>query len=203
MNFDKQAFMEEVEKKEGREYTMYMLENVPHIGIGHNIISRALADETLDFLGIEDESELMTATLNDAQCEFLLEKDVDIAINDAISLIGQEAFDAMDATRQHVVVDMSFNLGRPRFKLFEKMLDAVKTGDYNEASAQILDSKAARNPLTSKRYHELSEQMRVGVAETPESPETFGMTLEKGPELATKEQMDVRLDRIIVSGVAR
>ena len=49
---------------------MYMLDGIPHIGIGHNIISRTLADVTLDFLGIEDEPDLMTAELNDAQCEF-------------------------------------------------------------------------------------------------------------------------------------
>ena len=112
---------------------MYMLDNIPHIAIGHNIISRSLADETLDFLGIEDEPDLMTAELNDEQCDFLLGKDLDIAIADAVSVIGEEVFSGLTDDRQDVLVDMSFNLGRPRFSKFKQMIKAVQDGDFDEA----------------------------------------------------------------------
>ena len=162
MNKDK--LMQAIEQVEGRESKMYMLKNTPHIGIGHNIVSRTLADETLDFLGIEDESDLMTVELNDEQIEYLLERDLDIAINDAKSVIGQEIFDLLDDERQDVLFDMSFNLGRPRFSKFSKMIVAVQDGDFDEAANQILDSKAARDPLTAGRYADLAERMRVGSA---------------------------------------
>ena len=47
---NRQKLLQRIEQIEGREYKMYMLDGIPHIGIGHNIISRSLCDETLDFL---------------------------------------------------------------------------------------------------------------------------------------------------------
>ena len=170
LKFDEQEFLRVVEVKEGRKYKMYLLDGIPHIAIGHNIIGRSLAQETLDFLGIEEAQDLMTATLNDAQCDFLLKKDFDIAVNDAVNAIGVEAFDAMDATRQHVAVDMSFNLGSTRFRGFKKMIGAIQDRNYDEASVQILDSDAARNPLTEERYKELADQMKSGDVETTKDP---------------------------------
>ena len=156
----RREFLEQIEAVEGREYKMYMLDNIPHIGIGHNIISRSLTDETMEFLGIEDESDLMTATLNDEQCEFLFFKDLDIAVNDARQSIGKEVFEGLSEERQEVLVDMSFNLGGPRFRKFKKMIGAVQIGDFHEASVQILDSEAARDKKTAKRYADLSERMK-------------------------------------------
>lgn len=157
---NKEKLMRAIEDVEGREYNMYMLDNIPHIGIGHNIISRQLADETLEFLGIEDESELMHVTLNDAQCEYLLEKDLDIAINDAFNVITEEVFSNLSEDRQDVLIDMSFNLGRPRFSKFKKMIENVQLGDFNKAADEILDSKAARDPKTKNRYEDLAKRMR-------------------------------------------
>ena len=151
--------LKRIEAVEGRKYKMYMLDNIPHIAIGHNIISRTLADETLEFLGIEDESDLMTAELNDEQCDFLLGKDLDIAIADAVSVIGEEVFSGLTDDRQDVLVDMSFNLGRPRFSKFKQMIKAVQDGDFDEAGIQILDSKAARDPKTKTRYANLANEM--------------------------------------------
>ena len=158
----KQSLMERIEKVEGREPSMYMLDGVPHIGVGHNIVSRPLADETLEVLGIEDESELMQVTLTDEQIDYLFNMDAAIATRDVISVIGEDVFNGLDETRQDVLIDMSFNLGRPRFSKFKKMIAAVQSGDFDEAANQILDSKAARDPLTSGRYHNLANEMRNG-----------------------------------------
>ena len=163
----RQKYLEKIEAVEGCEFNMYMLEKVPHIAIGHNIVSRPLTDETMDYLGIEDESELMHVTLDRDKCEYLFFKDLDIAVNDAKNLINNcgdgvtlDVFDALTEERQEVLVDMSFNLGRPRFSKFKKLIAAVRAGDYDEAAAQILDSKAARDPLTANRYADLAERMK-------------------------------------------
>lgn len=185
IKFDKQSFMKKVEVKEGRKYKMYMLDNIPHIGIGHNIVSRALADETLEFLGIEDESDLMHVELNDAQCDFLLEKDLDIAIADAIMVIGDETFDGLSPVRQEVLVDMSFNLGRPRFSKFKNMIQAVQIGDFTRAADEILDSAAARNPLTKTRYEELAKRMLS--TPTPTGSETDPISI-----------LDTEFEKIVV-----
>ena len=153
--------LKRIEDVEGRKYKMYMLDGIPHIGIGHNIISRSLADETLDFLGIEDEPDLMTAELNDEQCDYLLGKDLDIAIADAVSVIGEEVFTGLTDDRQDVLVDMSFNLGRPRFSKFKDMINAVQDGVILTIAAdEILDSNAARDPKTKTRYENLANEMR-------------------------------------------
>ena len=157
---ERNKLLKRIEAVEGRKYKMYMLDGIPHIGIGHNIISRSLAEETLDFLGIEDEPDLMTAELNDEQCDFLLGKDLDIAIADTVSVMGEEVFTGLTDDRQDVLVDMSFNLGRPRFSKFKQMIKAVKDGFFDDAAAQILDSKAARDPLTKGRYENLAKEMR-------------------------------------------
>ena len=102
----------------------------------------------------------MTAELNDEQCDFLLGKDLDIAIADAVSVIGEEVFTGLTDDRQDVLVDMSFNLGRPRFSKFKQMIDAVQEGDFDEAADQILDSNAARDPKTKTRYENLANEMR-------------------------------------------
>ena len=157
---ERNELLKRIEAVEGRKYKMYMLDGIPHIGIGHNIISRPLVEETLDFLGIEDEPDLMTAELTDEQCEFLLGKDLDIAIADAVSVIGEEIFDSLSDERQDVLVDMSFNLGKNRFSKFKDMIGAVQAGHFDSAADEILDSKAARDPKTKTRYENLAQEMR-------------------------------------------
>lgn len=191
---NRQVLLARIEAIEGRKYKMYMLDGIPHIGVGHNIISRQLADETLDFLGIEDEGDLMTAELNDAQCDFLLGKDLDIAIADARSVIGEDVFDALSDARQDVLVDMSFNLGRPRFSKFTKMIAAVQAGDFTEASVQILDSKAARDPLTKSRYENLAAEMREEV--TANAPVSDADFIDPAPELLAKIPTHVLLGEL-------
>ena len=160
---ERNKLLKRIEDVEGRKYKMYMLDGIPHIGVGHNIISRSLADETLDFLGIEDEPDLMTAELNDEQCDFLLGKDLNIAIADAVSVIGEEVFSGLTDDRQNVLIDMSFNLGKNRFSKFKDMINAVRMGNFEIAADEILDSKAARDPKTKTRYENLAKEMR-GVA---------------------------------------
>ena len=43
-----------------------------------------------------------------------------------------------------VLIDMMFNLGKTRFSTFIKLIQAIKDGDYKEASKQILDSNYAK-----------------------------------------------------------
>ena len=159
MGLDRNRLIKRIEAVEGKRNKMYSLNGVPHIGIGHNIVSRSLEDSTLEFLGIEDESDLIKKELTDEQCYYLLDRDLDIAISDVQQLIGGRVFDDLSGLRQEVLIDMSFNLGRPRLSKFKNMLAAVKSGNFKEAGAEILDSKAARDPLTRKRYQALASEM--------------------------------------------
>jgi len=69
-------------------------------------------------------------------------------------------FDTLDPVRQDVVINMIFNLGVNGFKGFKKMILALEFGDYQEAAAQMLDSKWANQ--VGNRAVELAEMMRTG-----------------------------------------
>lgn len=47
-------------------------------------------------------------------------------------------------TRQEALCDMCFNLGIARLKGFQKMLNALQRGQWQEAALQCLDSRYAR-----------------------------------------------------------
>ena len=167
LNINTDRIRKKIESVEGRKARMYMSDNIPHIGVGHNIVGRELADETLEFLGIEDEEDLLTATLSEQQIDYLFQKDLDIAMRDVANVIGLNIFNALSDTRKEVVVDMSFNLGINKFKRFKDMISNLQAGDFAKAADEILDSKAARDPKTKSRYEALADEMRGAATPKP------------------------------------
>lgn len=72
------------------------------------------------------------------EAEIMLRHDVMIA-QDAASQFTW--YRKLDEQRKGVVVEMIFNLGLPRFLEFKKMIQALRDDDYDEAAAQMLNSK--------------------------------------------------------------
>jgi len=107
------------------------------IGVGRN----------LDDVGISKEEAL-----------FLFRHDITRAIQDL--WLDVDCYRILSDTRKAVLLNLRFNLGRPRFLGFKKMLTALNEGDYEETASQILDSKAARD--LPGRYNRLAEMMRRG-----------------------------------------
>ena len=137
---------------------------------------------------------------------FLLEKDLDIAINDAVSVINTDiegnpidVFDGLSSERQDVLVDMSFNLGRPRFKKFAKMIEGVQEGNFDKAADEILDSNAARDPKTKARYENLAKEMRgekdpvVSADSSVELEPLLLVVIEELETMVTKLQSAIKL----------
>ena len=90
-----------------------------------------------------DESALMLS--NDIkECEFILADRID-------------AWHGLSEQRRAVLINMVFNLGWPRFSKFKKMISAVEDLDFVRASAEMLDSKWARQ--VGNRAIELSDIM--------------------------------------------
>jgi len=94
-------------------------------------------------------------------CLRLFNHDFNNAISDVEFIKNKFGLD-IDGTREGVLIDMAFNLGRSKLMEFKKMLAALCIGDYNEAAAQILDSKAAKQ--CQNRYKELASLMKKGEA---------------------------------------
>ena len=87
--------------------------------------------------------------------EKIFDKDFDIALNSAESLLsGIEHND----TLKGIIVEMCFQLGKPRVLKFKKMWEAIRQKDYLKASEEMIDSNWHKQ--TTKRCKSLASIMR-------------------------------------------
>lgn len=87
--------------------------------------------------------------------EKIFDKDFDIALNSGESLLsGIEHND----TLKGIIVEMCFQLGKPRVLKFKKMWEAIRQKDYLKASEEMIDSNWHKQ--TTKRCESLSRLMR-------------------------------------------
>ena len=80
--------------------------------------------------------------LRQDEIDYLLANDVRVAMIDCKRLCDD--FDGLSDNRQRALINMAFNLGRPRLAAFKNMWAAIERGDFAEAASQALDSKWAR-----------------------------------------------------------
>ena len=112
----------------------------PTIGVGRNVAG--------DGLGITEE-----------EAKILLSNDVDRVLRE----VNHWSFmENLNEPRKTVIIDMVFNMGVSRFNEQEwpKFFKAVMTGNYKEASKQMLDSKWAGQVKT--RANILAKMMETG-----------------------------------------
>lgn len=96
--------------------------------------------------------------ITEAEARYLLDNDIDSAIAD---LLQFPWFSDMDPVRQRVFVDLCFNMGIVRLKLFTKMLDAVSRTDWPNAAAELLNSKYAQQ--VGQRAQTLATMLITGL----------------------------------------
>ncbi len=77
--------------------------------------------------------------ISEAEASYLLDNDIRKAVDDASTLV--ENFETLNDTRQHVLIDMAFNLGRSRLSRFRLMLAAVEAGDFKQAADEMVNSR--------------------------------------------------------------
>ena len=137
---------EEIALDEGKSLEIYN----DHLGyrtcgIGHWIV-------TTDDEWVMDVGE----TISHERCDQLFEQDIQITIDDCKKVYKD--WDALPEEVKRISANMMFNLGRPRYKKFKKMIQAIKDGDWFEASVQMTQSKWYKQvPNRAKR---LVERMR-------------------------------------------
>ena len=69
-------------------------------------------------------------------------------------------FAGLNNARSDAMIDISFNLGQTRLRGFRKALEAMESGDWEEAGKQFLDSRWADQ--VGNRATELTEIIRTG-----------------------------------------
>lgn len=92
------------------------------------------------------------------EAHYLLDNDIMNATIDAQKL---HVFSMLDPVRQDVLVNLVFNMGLRTVQGFKKCLAALEAGNWNEAAAELRDSKWSMQ--VGNRAIELTAMIRTGV----------------------------------------
>jgi len=105
-----------------------------------------------------------TNGISEAEAEFMLSNDLIACENE---LKDEGWYNQLDETRRAVVLNMAFNLGKPKLMQFKKFIGALSDDDYETASKEMITgsdgvSESKWASQVGKRAYELAEQMRTG-----------------------------------------
>lgn len=146
-------------RDEGLELKVYKdTLGIDTIGAGRNLRDRPLTVAQLQHLGLSDMQDLYDNGITLYGARYILRIDVDIAERELIT--AHSCVEFLNAPRQMVCVNMAFNLGVPRLKLFINMWSAIHRKDYDRAADEMLDSRWAKQ--VKSRATRLSDIMRTG-----------------------------------------
>ena len=141
MDLDK--LMERIKKHEGFVPKMYKDSlGYATIGYGHLVRPNEQWEEGKEY--------------SKEQLEVVFKTDFNNALAHANSLMDGMA---LHVQAKEVIVEMVFQLGIAGVQKFKKMWEALRQGDYHEASVQMLDSRWAKQ--TPNRAQDLSNVMRA------------------------------------------
>ena len=96
--------------------------------------------------------------LSDEEIDFLLQNDIERCIIELSS--EYDWFVDLDDIRKDAMVDIAFNLGITRLRLFKRALAAMAEGNYKQAATEFLDSKWAKQ--VGGRALELTDMISSG-----------------------------------------
>jgi lysozyme len=137
---------EDLVKHEGIVLEVYLdTEGLHTCGVGHLIK-----------LGDEEFKKPVGTKITEERALELFKQDLAVSIKECEQLFPSLG-DYPDPV-QRVLVNMTFNLGRPRLSKFKNMIKAVEANDWNEAANQMIDSRWYRQ--VKSRGVELVELMR-------------------------------------------
>lgn len=142
-----EVFAERIMASEGLDLRPYRdTRDIVTIGYGHN----------LEIDGRE--VTLVNGAITKEKAVELFWEDLENAYKQARFYVP--GFSKQCVTRQGVLTDMAFQMGGKGLSSFVRMIAAIQLGDYDEAAAEILDSKYAVNH--PNRAGANAEMMRRG-----------------------------------------
>tara|TARA_R110002012_G_scaffold39403_4_gene109016 strand:- start:356 stop:847 length:492 start_codon:yes stop_codon:yes gene_type:complete len=159
MKYNTSQLLDMLIRDEGLELKVYKdTLGIDTIGAGRNLRDRPLTVAQLQHLGLSDMQDLYDNGITLYGARYILRIDVDIAERELIT--AHSCVEFLNAPRQMVCVNMAFNLGVPRLKLFINMWSAIHRKDYDRAAVEMLDSRWAEQ--VKGRATRLSDIMRTG-----------------------------------------
>jgi len=117
---------------EGVKYEIYNDHlGYPTFGIGHLVVESD-----------EEHGKPVGTPVSEDRVNSVFEKDVAIMIDEAKKIFPN--LDQLPEEAQQVIVNMTFNMGRPRLSQFKKFIAGVNAGDWNKAAVEMMDSRWAK-----------------------------------------------------------
>lgn len=104
------------------------------IGVGRNLDDRGITEE---------------------EAMYLLDNDINICIRELMDNVP--FYNRMPDDIKEILVNLTFNMGMPTLLKFQKMLGHVEAGRFEEASAELLNSRYAKQ--VKGRAVELASRM--------------------------------------------
>jgi lysozyme len=128
---NREEVFETLKVDEGVKYEVYLDHlGLPTFGVGHLVIE-----------GDEEHGADVGTEVSEERVWECFERDLDVAISECHVLYGEGTFDAFPEEVQQVVVNMMFNMGRPRLSQFKKFNAALEAGDWATAAVEGRDSR--------------------------------------------------------------
>lgn len=130
MTLDRDQLFKQLKIDEGVVYAIYLDHlGYPTFGVGHLVL------ETDPEYG-----QAVGTPVSEQRVWAAFERDLDIAIRECCVLYTKSNFDLFPGEVQEVLVNMMFNMGRPRLSKFKKMNAHLYHGDWKNAAAEGRDS---------------------------------------------------------------
>ena len=158
MKYDRDELVKMIALHEGIVLNVYQDHlGINTVGIGRNLDDRGITDGELLF---------MNKTIDDVYDNGLTEEEAYYLCMNDIAIVEKELLDSkpivnqLNDVRQMVLVDMAFNMGVPRLKLFKNMWMAIEKVNYPLACEEMIDSRWASQ--VGNRAMKLSLAMKNG-----------------------------------------
>jgi len=116
---------------EGIKYEIYLDHlGYPTFGIGHLILETD-----------EEYGKPVGTPVNKERVYKCFEEELDLCISECHKLYGKDTFKEFPSEVQEILVNMMFNLGRPRLSGFKKFNAALLKGNWQTAAKEGRDSR--------------------------------------------------------------
>ena len=127
---NREAVFKQLQIDEGIVYEIY-LDHLGYktLGVGHLVLESD-----------PEHGQDVGTPVSEDRVKECFEKDLDTSISECVALYGADVWEAFPGEVQEVLVNMMFNLGRPRLSKFKNFRSELEVGDWKAAAVEGRDS---------------------------------------------------------------
>lgn len=145
---NKEAIYEQLKIDEGVVYEIYL----DHLGLATFGVGHLVLESDPEY------GQPVGTPVDEERVRSCFDADIETAIGECNRLYEEGNFGNFPGEVQEILVNMMFNMGRPRLSGFKNFNAALAEGDWNRAADEMVDSRWYRQ--VGARAERLVERMR-------------------------------------------